>query len=500
MARDLILALDQGTTSSRALVTDAAGRELGMAAEPLAADYPRSGWIEQDAHEIFAGQLAAARAALAAAGCTAHDLAGIGITNQRETTIIWDRSDGEPLTPAIVWQDRRSAAIVEGWRRSGHAEGIRATTGLEPDAYFSAGKLRWLLDQDAELQKLAAAGRLAFGTVDSWLLYRLTDGTVHATDITNASRTLLFDTAALDWSDELLALFGIPRELLPTVLPSTAEFGTTASEHFGAEVPVLAMAGDQHAAAFGQACFLPGMSKNTYGTGCFMLQNTGPVRRTPENGLLGTVAWQVGDAAPVYAIEGSIFNAGTVVQWLRDGLGIISEAAEVSALAATVEDNGDVYLVPAFTGLGAPHWDPLARGTIVGLSRGTTAGHVARAALEGIVLQVAELFRSFTEESGQELPELRVDGGAARSDLLLQLQADALGVPVVRTARMESTVYGAAFMAGLKAGLWPDLKAISALWQADAVFEPHISAPEREAWLERWSAAVSRARAWAHEE
>ncbi|HLR47184.1 MAG TPA: glycerol kinase GlpK, partial [Deinococcales bacterium] len=401
MPTELILAFDQGTTSSRALVTDAAGRELGLAQEALAATYPQSGWIEQDAEAIWSGQLRAARAALQAAGCTAADIAGIGITNQRETTILWDRRTGRPAAPAIVWQDRRSAAIVAGWRQAGQADRIRELTGLEPDAYFSASKIRWLLDRDPELQELAAAGRLAFGTVDSWLLYRLTAGAVHATDVTNASRTLLFDTERMEWSAELLDLFGIPRELLPEVKPTMCNFGVAAAEHFGAEIPVLALAGDQHAASFGQACFEPGMSKNTYGTGCFMLQNTGSVRRTPDNGLLGTVAWQLPAADPqgepetTYAIEGSVFNAGAVIQWLRDGLGLISDAAAVNDLAASVPDNGDVYLVPAFTGLGAPHWDPLARGTITGLSRGTTGGHLARAALEGIALQVAEVFQAF---------------------------------------------------------------------------------------------------------
>lgn len=501
MAAELILALDQGTTSSRALVTDAAGRELGLAQEPLSAVYPRSGWIEQDPEEIWTGQLAAARAAMKAAGCTASDLAGIGITNQRETTVLWDRQTGRPAARALVWQDRRSAGIVADWESAGYAEPIRRLTGLEPDAYFSASKIRWLLDHDADVRRLAADGRLAFGTVDSWLLYRLSGGAVHATDVSNASRTLLFDTERLAWSEELAGLFGVPQDILPRVLPNTAHFGTAIADHFGAEVPVLAMAGDQHAASFGQACFEPGMSKNTYGTGCFMLQNTGTVRRTPENGLLGTVAWQLdlagGPEPAVYAVEGSVFSAGAVIQWLRDGLGIISSAAEVNALASSVPDTGDVYLVPAFTGLGAPHWDPLARGTITGLSRGTTGAHIARAALEGIALQVAEVFGAFSEETGEPLPELRVDGGAARSDLLLQLQADALGVPVVRTTRMESTVFGAAFMAGLKAGLIPDLQAISAMWEADARFEPRLNEAERHDWLARWAEAVGRARSWA---
>lgn len=496
MAADLILALDQGTTSSRAMIIGPDGRQLGIGQVELPAHYPASGWIEQDPEQIWSGQLQAARMAVEHAGCQSTDLAAIGITNQRETTILWDRKSGLPVAPALVWQDRRSAGIVEAWVAAGHTDRLRSITGLQPDAYFSASKLRWLLDSDDSLLQSARQGRLAFGTVDSWLLYRLTGGNVHATDVTNASRTMLFDTASLEWSTELLDAFGIPGSILPEVKPSVAGFGLAVAEHLGAEIPIMAIAGDQQAASFGQACFEPGMSKNTYGTGCFMLQNTGTDRRVPANGLLGTVAWQMDSEPPVYALEGSVFTAGAAVQWLRDGLQLIETAADINSLAATVPDNGDVYLVPAFTGLGAPYWDPHARGTLTGISRGTTGGHLARAVLEGIALQVADVVRAFHAEGGLPLPELRVDGGAAQSDLLLQLQADALGVPVIRTSRMESTAFGAGFMAGLGSGLYGSLADIAALWQADATFEPRIDDDERQTWLAKWADAVSRSRSW----
>lgn len=496
MAAELILALDQGTTSSRALVMGPDGQQLGISQVELPAQYPASGWIEQNPEDIWSGQLQAARQALQAAGCSASDLAAIGITNQRETTLVWDRKSGRPLSPALVWQDRRSSGIIDAWTAAGHTELIRSLTGLQPDAYFSAGKLRWLLDNDDSLRLAAHQGQLAFGTVDSWLLYRLTGGTVHATDVTNASRTMLFDTAGLQWSAELLEAFEIPSSVLPQVQPSVAHFGVAVAEHLGSEVPVSAIAGDQQAASFGQACFQPGMSKNTFGTGCFMLQNTGTQRQIPGNGLLGTVAWQLGAEPAVYALEGSVFTAGAAIQWLRDGLKLIDSAADINSLASTVPDNGDVYLVPAFTGLGAPHWDPHARGTLTGISRGTTGGHLARAALEGIALQVADVFNAFRDEGGLPLPELRADGGAAQSDLLLQLQADALGVPVIRSSRTESTAFGAAFMAGLGQGLFRSTAELADMWHTDAMFEPSISDAEREIWLGRWADAVSRSRSW----
>ncbi len=498
MAADLILALDQGTTSSRALLTNAQGEVVALAQEELSATYPRSGWVQQDAEQLFQGQLSAARSALKQAGVTAGDITGIGITNQRETTVLWNRKTGMPVSDAIVWQDRRSAGIIERWRAEGLSSLIRRTTGLEADAYFSAAKIRWLLESSPEIDRAARNGELAFGTVDSWLLYRLTDGANHATDVTNASRTMLFDTSEMRWSAELLAAFDIPVELLPEVKPSLTAFGSVGASHLGAEIPVLAMAGDQHAATFGQACFAPGMSKNTYGTGCFMLLNTGSERLVPDSGLIGTVAWQLADKHPSYAIEGSVFTAGATIQWLRDGLGLIASAPEVETLARTVPDNGDVYLVPAFTGLGAPHWDPHARGTLTGISRGTTAGHLARAALEGIALQVADVFGAFRQESNAEITELRVDGGAAQSDLLLQLQADALGIPVVRTSRMESTAFGAAFMAGLQAGVWKSLDEVAELWQAEHVFDPQLDERQRDYWFERWADAVNRSRNWVH--
>ena len=496
MARELILALDQGTTSSRALLTDGAGREVAIAQVELKSAFPRSGWVEQDPEQIWHGQLEAAQAALRQAGCTASDLAGLGITNQRETTLLWDRVTGRALAPAIVWQDRRCADLLSQMRNPEFDDQVRRLTGLQLDAYFSAGKIRWLLDNDAAVQAAAKSGTLAFGTVDSWLLHRLTRGDLHATDATNASRTLLFDTGTLEWSADLLGRFEIPQEILPEVRPSMAEYGHVHREVLGAEIPIAAVAGDQHAAAFGQACFDAGMAKNTYGTGCFMVQTTGTTRVLPDDGLLGTLAWQEADGTVLYAVEGSVFTAGAAIQWLRDGLGIIREAAEIETLARSVADNGDVYLVPALTGLGAPQWDSSARGIIAGISRGTTSGHIARATLEGIAMQVAEVFRLFTDATGMTPPALRVDGGAARSDLLLQIQADALGVPVTRTSRMESTAYGAAFMAGLQAGVWSSASDVSRLWRAESTFEPSIGEDERQAWFARWRKAVQRSLAW----
>lgn len=498
MPAELVLALDQGTTSSRALVVDAEGRTLGSGQHELAAQYPHPGWVEQDPEEIWSGQAAAAAQALAAAGVSPSDLAAVGITNQRETTVLWDRVSGRPLHAAIVWQDRRTAAIVRGWLERDLGELIVETTGLVPDAYFSASKIRWLLDNVPGAAERAAAGELAFGTIDSWLLWKLTRGTVHATDVTNASRTMLFDLDRLEWSEELLTAFGIPQQLLPEVRPSSGAFAVVAEGLPAAGTKIAALAGDQHAATFGQSCFAPGMSKCTYGTGCFIVHNTGVERRRSASRLLSTVAWSVPAAGGTsYALEGSVFIAGAAVQWLRDGLGIIRDSAEVEALARSVPDNGGVCFVPAFTGLGAPYWDPDARGTVVGVTRGTTGGHLARATLEAIALQVADVIEALQADSGTAISELRVDGGATANDLLMQLQADALGVPVVRAAHAESTALGAAFMAGLAEGVWQGTADLEAIWRSRGVFEPRMTDTTRAEWRNRWREAVNRSRSWA---
>ncbi len=498
MRPELLLALDQGTTSSKALVMDHEGTVLGRAQHELPASYPSPGWVEQDPEAIWQGQLAAATEALGNAGITSRDLAGIGVSNQRETTVVWDRATGEPVSPAIVWQDRRTAPLIGKWVEAGLGDTITRITGLVADPYFSASKIRWILDNVPEARERAEAGNLAFGTVDSWLLFRLTGGSVHATDVTNASRTMLYDTSRLEWSAELLQAFRIPASLLPEVRDTVAHFGDTDPSLLGRSIPIYALAGDQHASLFGQACFEPGMAKCTYGTGCFMVQNTGAIRKASPDRLLSTLAWSLpGRFGGVsYALEGSVFVAGSAVQWLRDGLGLIREASEVNDLAGSVSDSGGVWFVPAFAGLGAPHWDPHARGAILGLTRGSTAGHVARAALEGIALQVADVFNVLAGAGGHAPIEIRADGGGARSSLLMQLQADSLGVPVVRSATDEATAMGAAFLAGLGAGVFRGLDEVGALWQAAETFEPRISDSRREEWIDRWHDAVSRAAAW----
>lgn len=497
-----ILALDQGTTSSRAILFDQAGGMRGIAQRELPQIYPQPGWVEHDPDVIWSSQISVAAEVLASTNTVPRSVRAIGITNQRETTILWNRTTGRPVHNAIVWQDRRTAGIVDEWVAAGHGPLISRLTGLVPDAYFSASKIRWLLDNVPGAARLAERGELAFGTVDSWLLYRLTGGQVHATDVTNASRTMLFDINRLQWSDELLEHFAIPRSILPEVQPSAGLFGHTSADILGASLPVLAMAGDQHAATFGQACFEPGMSKNTYGTGCFLLMNTGTELRHSTNNLLSTVAWQLpatsAPSGPVtYALEGSVFIGGAVVQWLRDGLNLIRDSGEVEQLALSETDNGGVSFVPAFAGLGAPHWDPDARGLIIGLTRGTTAGHLARAALESIALQVADVITAMTADSGQPLKELRVDGGGAGNDTLLQFQADMLGVPVLRPAITETTALGAAYLAGLAAGFWSDLTGINEQWTLAARFEPRMTAAERSARLDGWQEAVRRSRGWA---
>lgn len=491
-----ILALDQGTTSSRALVFDRHGTVVAMAQQEFTQHFPQAGWVEHDAGEIWRTQLAVAREALARARLTAQQLRALAITNQRETTVLWDRATGEPVAPAIVWQDRRTAAVCDALR-SRWATRIQRKTGLVLDAYFSATKLQWLLDHVPGLRARAEAGELAFGTVDSWLMFKLSGGRVHATDPSNASRTLLFNIHTLQWDEELLRLFNIPAAVLPHVHPSSGVFGESDPALLGAAVPMAGVAGDQQAATFGQACFAPGMAKNTCGTGCFMLMNTGTAAVTSRHKLLGTVAWLGPHTPACYALEGSVFMAGATIQWLRDGLQIIQSAAEVEALAASVPDTQDVYLVPAFAGLGAPDWDGHARGTLVGMTRGTTRAHIARAALEAIALQTADVFEAMGQDAGVPLTELRVDGGASRNDLLMQLQADCLGVPVLRPALTETTAFGAAGLAGLASGLWSGADELSSLWRLQRRFEPQIGDSARRARLARWREAVQRARGWA---
>jgi glycerol kinase len=491
-----ILALDQGTTSSRAIVFDRDGAIKAVAQKEFRQIFPNAGWVEHDPQEIWMSQIGVAVEALASGGLQPRDIAAIGITNQRETTIVWDRRTGEPIHNAIVWQDRRTAAFCEQLKADGAAAFVQRKTGLLIDAYFSASKIRWMLDNVPGARERAAAGGLAFGTVDTWLIWKLTGGAVHATDVSNASRTMLFDINTLDWDEELLRLFDIPRSVLPTVRASSAVYGHVTPDAALASIPIAGVAGDQQAALFGQMCRAPGMSKNTYGTGCFLLQNIGAVPTASRQQLVTTVAWQIGSRT-AYALEGSVFIGGAVVQWIRDGLGLIRQAADIEALAATVPDNGGVYLVPAFAGLGAPHWDPFARGTIVGITRGTTAGHIARAALESIALQVADLLDAMRADSGIAVTELRADGGAATNDMLLQIQADLIGAPVVRPAVTETTALGAAYLAGLGVGFWKSADEISHQWRVGRRFEPQMSPATALALRQRWSAAVELAKGWA---
>ena len=497
---DYILALDQGTTSSRAILFDRQGRIAATAQREFQQFFPLPGWVEHDATEIWQTQIAVAQQVLAKHGISANQIAGIGITNQRETTVLWDRKTGEPVAPAIVWQDRRTASRCDALRKAGHAKAIQAKTGLVLDAYFSATKLEWLLNSKSDLRARAERGELAFGTIDSWLAWKLSDGALHVTDASNASRTLLFNIHTLQWDAQLLKLFGIPASLLPTVVPSSAVIGQTAAHWLGAAVPLAGMAGDQQAATFGQTCFAPGMAKNTYGTGCFMLMNTGRRAIASRNQLLSTVAWvgrEMRAERAAYALEGSVFMGGATIQWLRDGLQIIQSSDQVEALAASVKDTDDVYLVPAFAGLGAPHWDGHARGTLLGLTRGSGRAQIARAALEAIALQTVDVFAAMASDSGIALRELRADGGASRNNLLMQMQADFLGVPVVRPVVTETTALGAAYLAGLATGFWSSVDELSAQWAVDQRFEPQMPAAARAAKRARWQQAVARARDWA---
>ncbi len=490
-----ILALDQGTTSSRAIVFDHDGAIVALAQKEFPQIFPRPGWVEHDPREIWTSQISVAVEALGRAQVRPRDVAAIGITNQRETAVVWDRGTGEPVCNAIVWQDRRTAEFCDRLKADGHEAMVRERTGLVIDAYFSGSKIRWILDHVPGARARAEAGKLAFGTVDSWLVWKLTSGAVHITDVTNASRTMLFNINTLAWDDELLALLGVPASMLPEVRASSEVYGQVSTSLGVAEVPIAGIAGDQQSALFGQMCVSPGLTKNTYGTGCFLLQNTGTRPVASANRLVTTVAWKIGDRTE-YALEGSVFIGGAVVQWLRDGLGLIPRSADVEALAASVEDNGGVYLVPAFAGLGAPHWDPYARGLIVGITRGTTSGHVARAALESIAYQVDDLLEAVSRDSGIRLAELRVDGGASTNDGLMQFQADLLGVPVVRPEVTETTALGAAYLAGLAVGFWKSPAEIAGQWRVDRRFEPSMPRTDAERLRERWREAVGRSRGW----
>lgn len=492
---DYLLALDQGTTSSRAMVFDRDGQVLGGTQREFRQYYPRPGWVEHDTEEILRTQIDCARAVLAECGIDAARLAALGISNQRETTVLWDRASGRAIAPAIVWQDRRTAGDCDRLRAQGAAETIRNRTGLELDAYFSATKLAWLLNEVPGARARAERGELAFGTIDSWLIWHLTGGELHVTDPGNASRTMLYNIHTFAWDDVLLDMFDIPASVLPTVVASIGVCGHTCADVFGAAVPIAGIGGDQQAASFGQACFEPGMAKNTYGTGCFLLMNTGERAVASKNRLLTTIGWS-GHGPTTYALEGSIFMGGAIVQWLRDGLGLIRQASDVEALAASVPDSEGVVLVPAFTGLGAPYWDAYARGTLIGLTRGTGAAHIARAALEAIALQTVDLVTAMNRDGADPLTELRVDGGAAANDLLMQMQADLLGVPVVRPRMLETTALGAAFMAGLGVGVWSGTDVLADQWRADRCFEPAMKADQREAIVARWHRAVERSRAW----
>ena len=488
-----LLALDQGTSSSRSIVFDRDGRIVAMAQRELPQSYPRPGWIEHDPMRIWLDQLATARDALAQAGVAAADVAAIGITNQRETTIVWDRRSGKPIHPAIVWQDRRAEPICAVLRAEGLGPRVRARTGLVIDAYFSGPKLRWLLDEVPGARVAAHRGELAFGTVDSWLLWQLTGGRAHATDVSNASRTMLFDIHRGQWDDELLERLAIPEAMLPSVRPSSFVFGESDAAHFGRSIPIAGVAGDQQSALFGQACFNPGQAKNTYGTGCFMQLHTGSECLASDSGLVSSRAAQP-DAQPRFVLEGSVFIGGAVVQWLRDGLGAIRESDEVQALAASVPDAGGVMLVPAFTGLGAPYWRSDVRGSIVGLTRGSTLAHIARAALESIAFQSAALLQAMTRDviasGGQPLAELRVDGGASVNDLLMQFQADLLGISVVRPEVIETTALGAAYLAGLATGVYRGVDELSASWRVGRRFEPVLTRERAEGLMQRWDHAV----------
>ena len=495
-----LMALDEGTTSCRTIIFGVDGEQIAVAQHEFHQHFPKPGWVEHDPVEIWETQRRTMREAMEQSGLQPSDIASIGITNQRETVVLWDRETGAPLYNAIVWQDRRTADDISRYDTPEHQELVRTRTGLRLDPYFSATKLAWLLDEVDGARDAADAGRLAFGTIDSWLLWNLTDGAVHATDVSNACRTLLYNLKTRQWDPELLELFGIPASLLPDVRPTSCDFGTTTAELLGAPVAIGGMIGDQQSALFGQACLEPGMAKTTYGTGCFLLMNTGADIVHSEHGLLTTVAWQLDGQPATHALEGSIFMGGASIQWLRDGLGIIDSAPEVNELAASVDDSGGVIVVPAFAGMGAPIWDPYARATIQGLTRGSTAAHIALATLEGIACQVVDLLHAMEGDSGVRLSEVRVDGGAAASDTLMHIQADLLDRPVLRPTVLETTAQGAAFMAGLSCGVYESEADIATHWSLDQRFEPVMDQKERKRRLAIWHKAVDRSRHWIEED
>ncbi len=491
-----VLALDQGTTSSRAVLFNERGGVVAVAQREFSQHYPQPGWVEHDPEEIWTTQIEVARIAMSTGGAGWQDIVAIGITNQRETTVVWEKATGKPIAPAIVWQCRRTADFCRDLRQAGWEETIRAKTGLVIDAYFSGTKVKWILDHVPGAREKAERGEVLFGTIDTWLLWKLSGGKVHATDYSNASRTMLYDIHALRWDPEILKELGIPAVMLPEVRPSSGLFGETAPGLFGGPIPLAGVAGDQQAALFGQACFHSGMAKNTYGTGCFLLMNTGTHPVTSSKGLLTTIAWGLGGTVE-YALEGSVFIAGAAVQWLRDELGLIQSAAETETLAASTPDTGGVYLVPAFVGLGAPHWDAYARGTILGLTRGTRRAHIARAALEAIAYQTRDVLDAMVEDSGLDLASLRIDGGAAANNFLAQFQADMLGKEVQRPANVETTAMGAAYLAGLATGVWTNRTELENRWQAARTFTPSMPAERREQLYRGWREAVRRSQNWA---
>ncbi len=493
-----ILSLDQGTTSSRAIIFDKGGNIVSVAQKEFTQFFPQPGWVEHDANEIWSTQIGVATEAILKAGLTIQNIAGIGITNQRETAVVWDRHTSQPVYNAIVWQDRRTAAYCDELKKDGTAEIIKTKTGLVTDAYFSGTKVKWILENVAGAKSKAENGDLCFGTIDSWLLWKLTNGKVHATDVSNASRTLLFNIHSMQWDEDLLKLFGIPNAMLPEVRSSSEIYGMTENLLTATSVPVSGIAGDQQSALFGQMCTQPGMVKNTYGTGCFMLMNTGDKAVASKNNLLTTVAWKINGQVQ-YALEGSVFIAGAVVQWLRDGLRLIQTSAEVEALALKVEDNGGVYMVPAFTGLGAPYWNQHARGTIVGITRGTTYAHIARAALESIAFQTMDVLKAMEADAGFKIKELRVDGGATVNNQLMQFQSDLLNTSVIRPGITETTALGAAYLAGLAVGYWKDIAEVEKYWQKEKAFNPSMTDDKRNSLQKNWQRAIRSAQAWAEE-
>jgi glycerol kinase len=498
MEEEYILALDQGTTSSRAIVFDHKGQIRSVAQKEFTQIFPQPGWVEHDPNEIWSTQAGVAAEATAKMGINGKNIRAIGITNQRETTIVWNRETGLPVYNAIVWQDRRTAAYCDHLKNEGLTEKIRSKTGLIIDSYFSASKINWILNNVEGAKEQAAAGKLAFGTVDSWLIWKFTRGTVHVTDVTNASRTMLYNIITQEWDDELLQIFDIPKSMLPEVKQSSEVYGETATTIFASKIPIAGIAGDQQAALFGQMCIDKAMVKNTYGTGCFMLMNIGDHFIESKNNLLTTIAWKINGKIQ-YAFEGSIFIGGAVVQWLRDGLGIIKTSAEVELLAHSVEDTGGVYFVPAFAGLGAPYWDPDARGTIVGLTRGTTAGHIARAAIEAIAYQTVDVLKAMEADAGLKIKELRVDGGATANNLLMQFQANLLNCKVIRPKIVETTALGAAYLAGLAVGYWKNVEGIQSQWQSERDFIPATDQGERQKAMAGWKRAVDAAQHWSAE-